>query len=349
MNGSYGGSGVHTVSVPQAKRLVEEVYNKVAGCKSKIDDNVNDFYNALATIWEDEFAVQFAKEVQHRVTDIVNDLNNKANDIMNEIANLANDYAIAGGKSERVSATRCSFSPSVNIGSVKNAFPDGASGFLGDNSGAREKVMSSLDGLYKRLIESGDNLINEMQKTNAFGNTDVKARLVVFAKNFKDGMTGEMFELTKIATNKISETEKKYQRVSSRHGGSNTYYGGSNTYGGRFVGGSNSSYNPSIGGKEKNVLHKTPDMGSSDDVFVTEGLSAGNGGSQSAGANIVSDAVSLAGDTIELGKTAIEDPMLVADAAMHTVAHTILGVPETTYKAVSRNQPMSDVFDLIKK
>ena len=231
MNGSIGvGNGVHTVSPKQAKNLVDEVQKSAASCKAKIDQNVNEFFGQLSRVWADKYAVEFAKEVERKISIVVGDLNNKANALMSDIVGLANEYASVGGLGTRIDYTRCSFSVSVNTGAVKEEFADGSSGFIGNNTKVSLGIVGKLETLYKGLAMCGDQLIDAMQRTNAFGNTDVKAMLVVFAKNFKDGMAGEVHGLTSVCQNMISETEKRYQKVSSSYGGSN--FSGGRTFSG---------------------------------------------------------------------------------------------------------------------
>ena len=232
MNGGIGGgNGVHTVSPKQAKALVDEVQKSAASCKVKIDQDVNEFFGQLSKAWADKYAVDFAKEVERRISNVVSDLNKKSNNLMSDIVGLANDYANAGGLGTRIDYTICNFTASINTGAIKEEFVDGSSGFIGNNPNVSTGIIDKLEDLYKNLGICGDKLIESMQRTNAFGNTDVKAMLMVFAKNFKDGMTAEVYGLTSVCKSKISETQKRYQRVSSSYGGSNISSGAFQEYG----------------------------------------------------------------------------------------------------------------------
>lgn len=330
MNGSYN---IHTLSTGQAFRLLDLIGDQMVRVHDAIDGEANTFLQKLSKVWEDEYAVDFAKDIKKHLDGMFVDFSHRTNDLKQFICTKANEYSKVAGLGTKVGSSNNIFYSNVDISCVKSSFNNSDdSGFIDNN--AASNVLDSFDIMQKSCNKIMDTLKSDMIHSNAFGNAYIKACLVEYASDLSGFVNEELRKIKNLAQEKLSQTQWKYSKVSANHS--------SNSGGGNSVylnnGGSNYSYGNSSTG----------------DVFVTEGLSAGNGSGQSLGSNIASGAVSLASDTIELAKTAVEDPGLVFEAYQNTVtdgiksAASFIGIPQTSYKAIPRNQHTVDAFKKIK-
>ena len=281
----------NTVSPKQVKAIVNSLSNLEKDTCNKAIDACNDFFVAMKDKWEDNNAVLYAAELKEKMEKLVGSLNDSCYKLIEGLLNIEERYANVAGKRAMKSSSDgdslySSLVDSDSLSINSNIINDTFDGLVGGEYGFKDdRSISTLAAALNRLTSTfktlSENVPDRISSINAFGNPEIKVKLLAVANSFISDLIFTSTQIQKGAMNRIEEAAKKYdigdvsQYFSSANTGSSSISTSTNVGGNNSISvssGSNVQY--SSGGS--NVHHS---VGGSNTIKVDGTSSRYSGGS----------------------------------------------------------------------
>ena len=281
----------NTVSPKQVKAIVNSLSNLEKDTCNKAIDACNDFFVAMKDKWEDDNAVLYAAELKEKMEKLVGSLNDSCYKLIEGLLNIEERYANVAGKRAMKSSSDgdslySSLVDSDSLSINSNIINDTFDGLVGGEYGFKDdRSISTLAAALNRLTSTfktlSENVPDRISSINAFGNPEIKVKLLGVANSFISDLIFTSTQIQKGAMNRIEEAAKKYdigdvsQYFSSANTGSSSISTSTNVGGNNSISvssGSNVQY--SSGGS--NVHHS---VGGSNTIKVDGTSSRYSGGS----------------------------------------------------------------------
>lgn len=169
-----------TLSMKQAKNIVDEVASAILSMHGKIESKSREFEAKIAQIWEDQYAVDFMNEYWKTIGEIKNNDGKRFTECAEIVKEIAEGYKKVGGMQEivRIDTHLPVYyaTPLPNpFGQVKDHFmlsPD-EFGFKNLETGPDECIaylQETEDSIFKAM----DEMTSRLDAIHAFGNQNVQ-------------------------------------------------------------------------------------------------------------------------------------------------------------------------------
>ena len=198
----------NTVSPKQVEAITREVDEIMSAAKVKAENIGSGYLNKVKDLWADTGAVTFAKDITMAMDNSINLLANGGNTLKDGVVNIANFYAEKAGKAT-MSSTHLSFNSAINPSVVKDTFAGSDEYGFKDPSaiGAIVGEATALADAYKKL---GEETSSRLSAINAFGNPEIKTKLLSTANNVFNGLVTAGKEIEKTTESRLQAAAKDY-------------------------------------------------------------------------------------------------------------------------------------------
>lgn len=212
MNGTYYN---HTMSPHQTQELLRNLERHVRNCISNIEYCTNELLGNLSSIWADDNAIEFEKELRKELDNVItNKLIPSYYKIAQYICNIANGYAAVGGIRQNFTFERNLYTNIINERILYSKFYGDYFGFIGGEQSKKAIEMTS--AFDSSIRKNADLFLTNMKHTNAFGNNDIKLVLVDLGNFLSNEITRTMNNISKKAAARIYVTKQYYEKASTQ-------------------------------------------------------------------------------------------------------------------------------------
>ena len=177
-----------TLSMREAKRILDESARAVNAFEKKIESGSEEFEKQIAVLWEDENAVRFIKTYWSDIRELLTVTENNYKIYATTVKDIAVAYAKAGGM-QQIVVLETTLPGSIaakaptSIGKVQNHFPmSDEFGFIDIETGP-DKCRDLLDEQISALYSISGEAAATLDGINAFGNQEVKQEINAFFKS----------------------------------------------------------------------------------------------------------------------------------------------------------------------
>ena len=273
----------NTVSPKQVQAIIREIDEITANTKVKAENAGSGFLAKMKSLWADSKAVEFAKNISNSMNASIDELAQGGNNLKEGVVGVANFYARKAGKPS-MNAPHTNFNSAINPGVVSDTFDGDEYGFKDAGSVATiVGEIATLSSTYKKMADEAASRLNSI---NAYGNPEVKSKLLSAASNISNNLIGLSNKIEKEAETTLQAAAKDYD-----------------------IGDVGSFFAHTVGASTGFGAAKTADYISNSKVVEKTGNAILDS------AKSVKD---LGSDTVELGKEAVKNPKLVGEAFVHS-------------------------------
>ena len=210
-----------TLSMKQALQIINEDQIILRSTSMKMSIRNSEFVNQVSHIWEDKNAVDLFKKHKQNMEGFIDELQENGNIFANTVKDIADSYAVAGGKSERLSFTPIRLQKDIDVSKIKEFFADGENGddfgFVNPETGP-DQVMEAWDSLVADLRNIASEAVERIKAINAFGNADVQLRLAESAGKVVEILNGHIEASKKVVAEYIAKSALAYGKVGAAAG-----------------------------------------------------------------------------------------------------------------------------------
>ncbi len=197
----------NTVSPKQVQAITREIDEIMASVKVKAENAGSAFFGKMKNLWEDTQAVEFAKSIGNQIEGSIQQLAQGGNGLKDGVVDVANFYARRAGK-PLMNAPHSTFNGAINPNVVSDTFDGDEYGFKDASAvGALVGEVAELTKSYEKL---GQEAASRLASINAFGNPDIKAKLLSSANSVSQGLAFAGKAIERTAQERISKAAKDY-------------------------------------------------------------------------------------------------------------------------------------------
>ena len=197
----------NTVSPKQVQAITREIDEIMASTKVKAENAGSGFFEKMKNLWEDTQAVEFAKVIGKKMEDSVQQLALGGNGLKDGVVDIANFYARRAGK-PLMNAPHSSFNGAFNPSVVSDTFDGDTYGFKDSSSAA--VLLGEINALTLAYQKLGQETASRISSINAFGNPDIKVKLLSCANKVSQDLELVGKEIEKLAQIRIDKAVKDY-------------------------------------------------------------------------------------------------------------------------------------------
>ena len=183
-----------TLSMKQANKIADDFGIAMLKIVCEVNDRNHDFYMTVKKIWQDQNACDFKTKHSRYISDALETLRKNYRIFILTLVEITNAYASAGGMNEKFSPSidevtifRASslsytqigadeFHPYFTQGYGMAEFATDEFGFMNPETGGQEAI-DAFNELVNAISKRAQEVVDEIKKINAFGNTTIKLNL----------------------------------------------------------------------------------------------------------------------------------------------------------------------------
>ena len=210
MNGTYYN---HTMSPRQTHELLRNLERHVRNCITNIEYCTNDLFGNLCSIWADNNAIEFEKELRKELDNVItNKLIPCYYRVAQYICDVANGYAAVGGIRQKFTYEKNLYTNILNeriLSSIFSGQSEEYFGFIGGNQA--EKALETTTTFNSSIRKYADQFLTNMQHNN-----DVIIVLVDLGNFLSNELTRAINDISKNAAARIYVTKQYYEKASTQ-------------------------------------------------------------------------------------------------------------------------------------
>ena len=218
----------NTVSPKQVNSIINEVDGIIAKAKVDAETAGNAFFGKMKNLWEDNNAVTCAKDINREMDSVIQRLAYSSNCLKDGVVNIANFYARQAGK-PMMNAPHTNFNSAINASIISDTFDGDEYGFK--DPSAINALLDDVNAFSLAMSKIKDETSSRLLSINAFGNPEIKSKLISAASDFGDSLIDTSKKIKMLAEQRINQASKDYQIsdvgsyfTGSVNGGSSTLY-----------------------------------------------------------------------------------------------------------------------------
>ena len=182
-----------------------------------METKMNDFLLDMSRIWEDQNAVDLSININRSYERILSTMTSSNNEFAKNLEEITKLYLAIGAMPEKLTAQPIKFSGELNFKVVKEYFKDSDNP---DDFGFKEvdispqMVMNSFDILKQKTELIANDMVTNLDKIRAFGNSNVKMEVAKSAGRIVESITQEIEILRNDTKEKLMTTAAQYTGAS---------------------------------------------------------------------------------------------------------------------------------------
>ena len=200
-----------TLSPSQANEIIRKSVDVLNNIEKTVHQKSNDFLQGLSKVWEDQHAVDFAKDYQNSFRNALTSLQSNFDKFHENVSDIVKRYAATSGNQASISVMMGRLNKEVEIGAVHDHFLDGENE---DEFGFKQNGLEQVEDGFKQLSRSlaavSEQASSEINHINAFGNIEVQNGLAKSAGKIVEILETHVKEIEKFMDEKLASTMEDY-------------------------------------------------------------------------------------------------------------------------------------------
>ena len=205
------------LSKAQAEKIINEANKIYRNCKGQMDEKIEEFAGKVSDVWEDENAVEFAKQLKKNVEGFISEMSTNNKTFATRVKEIADAYLKEGKMGLTVGAVAAKLSSNINVAKIKKFFGNSENsddfGFNGVD--APDRVMDAWNTLKADLQKIAADTISDINSIPAFSNPRVRANIAKSAGGIVDILKGHVDECEKSVKELLQKTASSYKQLGS--------------------------------------------------------------------------------------------------------------------------------------